>query len=295
MNASFVIMGLPASGKTTFLAALWHLVESGETECRLVMDHYRGDFTYLNSIADAWRNFKKVPRTSQIGDTDVTIYLHDRVTGARGTALFPDLAGEVFDLQVEERRCRPEFVVQADAEDGILFFVNADVKEDGLSIIDLNARLPQEAGVAVLAGEPPQAAGDVNAPVVAPEWEPKFLPAQVRIVQLLSDLLRPPFTYRARKLALLISAWDLVRDQGHTPEQWMARTMPLVDQFLRTNGMSFTHKVYGVSAQGVRLDDDVAVDGATKITPSRRVQIVGRDGEGHDLTAPLVWLMSAAE
>ncbi|BBU06976.1 TRAFAC clade GTPase domain-containing protein [Aeromonas salmonicida] len=295
MNASFVIMGLPASGKTTFLAALWHLVESGETECRLVMDHYRGDFTYLNNIADAWRNFKKVPRTSQIGDTDVTIYLHDRVTGARGTALFPDLAGEIFDLQVEERRCRPEFVVQADADDGILFFVNADVKEDGLSIVDLNARLPQEVAATVLAGESPQALGGVNASAVAPEWEPKLLPAQVRIVQLLSDLLRPPFTYRTRKLALLISAWDLVRDQGSTPEQWLARTMPLVSQFLRTNGISFTHKVYGVSAQGIRLDDDAAVDGATKIAPSRRVQIVGHDGEGHDLTAPLVWLMSAAE
>lgn len=297
MNASFVIMGLPASGKTTFLAALWHLVESGETECRLVMDHFHGDFTYLNHIADAWRDFKKVPRTSQTGDTDVTIYLHDRVTGARGTALFPDMAGEVFDLQVEERRCRPEFVKQADAEDGILFFVNSDVKEDGLSIIDLNARLPNNAAVAeaVSAQVSPQELGGVSAPIVTPEWEPKFLPAQVRVVQLLSDLLRPPFTYRSRKLAFMISAWDLVRDQGHTPEKWLAKNMPLVDQFLRTNGMSFTYQIYGISAQGVRLDDNVAVDSATKIVPSRRVQIVRQDGEGHDLTAPLVWLMSAEE
>lgn len=295
MNASFVIMGLPASGKTTFLAALWHLVESGETECRLVMDHFRGDFTYLNNIADAWRNFKKVPRTSQTGDTDVTIYLRDRVTGARGTALFPDLAGEIFDLQVEERRCRPEFVEQADAEDGILFFINADVKEDGLSIIDFNARLPRDAADAVPALETPQELGDVSAPVVVPEWEPKFLPAQVRVVQLLSDLLRPPFTYRTRKLAFMISAWDLVRDQGRTPEQWLAKNMPLADQFLRTNRMSFTYQVYGISAQGVRLEDNVAVDGATKIVPSRRVQIVRHDGEGHDLTVPLAWLMSTEE
>jgi hypothetical protein len=291
MNASFVIMGLPASGKTTFLAALWHLVESGETDCRLVMDHFRGDFTYLNNIADAWRNFKNVPRTSQTGDTDVTIYLHDRVTGARGTALFPDLAGEIFDLQVEERRCRPEFVTQADAEDGILFFINANVKEDALSIVDLNARLPKEVGEAVL--EPLRELENTSAPVVAPEWEPKLLPAQVRVVQLLSDFLRPPFTYRTRKLALMISAWDLVRDQGYTPELWLARNMPLVDQFLRTNGASFAHQVYGLSAQGLRLDDDAAVDGATKIVPSRRVQIIGREGEGHDLTAPLAWLMSA--
>ncbi|MEB2870951.1 TRAFAC clade GTPase domain-containing protein [Pseudomonas rhizosphaerae] len=295
MNASFVIMGLPASGKTTFLAALWHLVESEETECRLVMDHFRGDFTYLNNIADAWRNFKKVPRTSQTGDTDVTIYLHDRVTGARGKALFPDLAGEIFDLQVEERRCRREFVEQADAEDGILFFISTDVKEDGLSIIDLNARLPKDAAGNISSLEFPQELGEVGTPVKVPEWEPKFLPAQVRVVQLLSDLLRPPFNHRSRKLAFMISAWDLVRDQGHSPEQWLAKNMPLVDQFLRTNGMSFTYQVYGISAQGVRLDDDAAVDDATKMVPSRRVQIVRHDGEGHDLTAPIVWLMSAEE
>lgn len=298
MNASFVIMGLPASGKTTFLAALWHLVESGETECRLIMDHYRGDFTYLNSIADAWRNFQKIPRTSQTGDTDVTIYLRDRITGVRGTALFPDLAGEVFDLQVEERRCRPEFIEQADAEDGILFFINANVKEDSLSIVEYNSRLPPE-----FRGETPTVGsageGSISLALTIPEWEPKFLPSQVRVVQLLSDLTRPPFTYRTRKLAFLISAWDLVSDQGLTSDEWLARNMPLVHQFLRTNGKSFTHRVYGVSAQGVSLEDNAAVDVAASLTPSRRIQIVGDDDDDddglHDLTAPLVWLMSAEE
>lgn len=290
MNANFVIMGLPASGKTTFLAALWHLVESVETDCRLVMDGYRGDFTYLNSIADAWRNFQKIPRTSQTGDTEVTIHLHDRETNTRGTALFPDLAGEIFDLQVEERRCRPEFIKQADAEDGILFFINANVKEDGLSIVDYNTRLPPEFREPNLPDQ-----GGVTASVTMPEWEPKFLPAQVRIVQLLSDLIRAPFTNRPRKLALLISAWDLARDQGHTPDQWLALNMPLVHQFFRANGKSFTSRVYGVSAQGVNLDDDAAVDVAADLMPSRRIQIVGHDDGEHDLTAPLVWLMSAEE
>ena len=69
--------------------------------------------------------------------------------------------------------------------------------------------------------------------------------------------------------------------------------MPLVDQFLRANSQAFKHRIYGVSAQGVRLDDDAAVSEAAKLTPSRRIEIVGPDGAGHDLTSPLVWLMSA--
>ena len=290
MNANFVIMGLPASGKTTFLAALWHLIESQETECRLTMDGYRGDLVYLRLISTAWRTFKEVPRTSQVGNTDVTIYLKDRESGVCGTALFPDLAGETFDLQVEERKCRPEFIEQATADDGVLFFVNANLKEDGLTINELNSRIPETD--ADHADNAQQASTQT---IQHPEWKPKYAPAQVKIVQLLSDFIRPPFTYRRRRLALMISAWDLARDQHLTPENWLVANMPLVDQFLRSNPELFEHRVYGLSAQGVKLDDDAAVDEISDITPSKRIQIVGPDTDTnkHDLTSPLVWLMSA--
>lgn len=292
MNANFVIMGLPASGKTTFLAALWHLIESAETDCRLTMDSYKGDLNYLTLISDAWRTFKEVPRTSQVGNTDVVIHLKDRETGTRGTALFPDLAGETFELQVEERRCRSEFIEQATADDGVLFFVNANTKEDGLTINDLNSRIPA-AEVTSAQEESDSASATVS--VQQLEWEPKYAPAQVKIVQLLSDFLRPPFTYRRRRLALMISAWDLAKDQARTPNAWLTANMPLVDQFLRSNPELFEHRVYGVSAQGVELENDEAVDEIADITPSKRIQIVGPeiDENGHDLTSPLVWLMSA--
>ena len=296
MNASFVIMGLPASGKTTFLAALWHLVEAGETDCHLVMDGYQGDLNYLTRIADAWRAFEPVPRTSQVGDTDVEIHLRNRTTDARGTVFFPDLAGETFDLQVEERRCRADFFMHVDDEDGILFFINADVKDDSLTITELNARLQHgEASLGALDfAEQGGSEAEVSLPFLR-EWEPKAIPAQVKIVQLLSDLLRPPFAHRCRRIAILISAWDLARDQDLTPGEWLANSMPLVHQFLKTNPNSFKSRLYGVSAQGVQLKDDAAVNAVANLTPSKRIQIKGPEGEGHDLTGPLVWLMSADE
>lgn len=292
MNTNFVIMGLPASGKTTFLAALWHLVESEEIDCHLILDGYRGELTYLNKIAEAWRTFKKVPRTSQVGDTNVTISLLNRDTGVRGKAYFPDLAGEVFDRQLTERRCRPEFLEEISRDDGILFFVSADVKEDDLSVVELNARLPGDATIEQDTVEADRAGPNI---AQAREWEPKLMPAQVKIVQLLSDLLRAPFEPRRRRIAIMVSAWDLARSMQLSPREWLARHMPLVDQFLRTNEMSFQHEVYGVSAQGVDLGNSPAVDEATKLIPSRRIQIVGPEGSGNDLTAPLVWLMSAGQ
>lgn len=286
MNASFVIMGLPASGKTTFLAALWHLIEAEEIECRLALDGYRGDLTYLNQISEAWRNFQKVPRTSHTGDVDVTINLLDRATGVKGVAFFPDLAGEIFDQQVEERRCRPDFIEEVCNDDGILFFINADVKDDSLSINELNALLPVDV-------EDEVEDNVEESPKPPREWEAKLLPAQVRVVQLLSDFIRPPFSARTRRLAVLISAWDLTRGMALTPQQWLATNMPLVDQFLTSNKNYFEYQLYGVSAQGVDLQNTADVNEATKLTPSKRINIVGPDEKGSDLTAPLVWLMSA--
>lgn len=292
MNASFVVMGLPESGKTTFLAALWHLIESDEAECSLVLDGYDGDLTYLNKIAEAWRTFQKVPRTSQVGDMTVSFNLMNRYTGVRGTAFFPDLAGEVFDQQVVERRCRPDFVAEVSEDDGILFFISANVTEDTLSVVELNARL----------GMPQNEAGDGDAQSkdakqetdLRLEWQPHILPKQVKIVQILSDLLRRPFEQRTRRIAILISAWDLATSMNLTPRLWLAKHMPLVDQFLRTNAQLFQHEIFGVSAQGVSLENAEAIIEVAKLpTPSNRVQIVGPSDTGHDITSPLIWLMSA--
>src|SRR3546814_17636263 len=123
METKFVIMGLPASGKPTFLAALWHLIESEETESKLRLDQYKGDLAYLNKIAEAWRTFTPVPRTSQVGDTDDVIKLMETETGKRGTEFFPDLAGEQFEFKVEERRCTSRYIQKISEYTGIWFFM----------------------------------------------------------------------------------------------------------------------------------------------------------------------------
>jgi len=275
----FVIMGLPASGKTTFLAALWHMVEAKEVECRLSLKRYDGNLEYLNAIAEAWRTFKPVPRTSQFGVVDVTLGLTDVQTGAEATAFFPDIAGEAFDAQVEARHCRPRFIDDSANEDGILFFISADMKQDGMSVVEFNHMMP-ETPAAVADSAPPR------------EWEPKHISSQARIVQLLTDLGRRPFSERPRRLAIMLSAWDVALHTGMSPDVWLAANMPLVSQFVRANGQAFQSRIFGVSAQGVSLDDSQAVDGAADVLPSRRVQVVQGEEVGHDLSAPLVWLMS---
>lgn len=299
MSSNFVIMGLPASGKTTFLAALWHLVEAEETATRLRLHSYEGDLSYLNRIAQAWRTFQKVPRTSQIGDVNVKMHLVDTETGNTAVAFFPDLAGETFDAQVLARRCRPEFVEALSKEEGVLFFITADVKGDGLSVVELNSLLPEEGGEPIAdgidEGEQQDKDGDEQPQTLTAttvEWTPHRVPTQVRVVQILSDLIRPPFEPKLRRLAVIISAWDLTDGSGLDPRAWLDTRMPLVSQFLQSNKVAFEHQIYGVSAQGANLDDGVAVAQLSERQTSRRIRVVGTNEEGHDLTAPLVWIMS---
>lgn len=292
MDTNFVIIGLPASGKTTFLAALWHLVEAGEVASGLRLDRYEGDFAYLNKIAEAWRTFQEVPRTSQVGDQDVAIQLVSADGRQRAKAFFPDLAGETFDTQVEARRCRPSFVEGVNVDAGVLFFITADRREDSLSIVELNERLPAEA-LGAGPAEPSQIgvqSGEEGKPL---EWDPKAIPSQVRVVQILTDLLGSPFLSKRRRLAIVVSAWDVVEGLGLSPADWIGRHMPLLAQFLATNVDAFEYVIFGVSAQGLSLDDEGAVDRAAQQTPSRRIRVVGPEGEGHDLTLPLCWLMSS--
>lgn len=63
---SIVIIGLPSSGKTTFLAALWHVVTAqAEAPTRLRFHTLRdGDATHLNQIAARWRDAVVQDRTA---------------------------------------------------------------------------------------------------------------------------------------------------------------------------------------------------------------------------------------
>ena len=55
-DKSIVVMGLPGSGKTTFLAALWHLICGREIDLKLKFVTLRaGNSKHLNDIASRCR------------------------------------------------------------------------------------------------------------------------------------------------------------------------------------------------------------------------------------------------
>ncbi len=63
-TSSLIVCGLPESGKTTFLAALWHLVRSNEINTELALAGLsHGDYGYVTDIADVWLKARRQERT----------------------------------------------------------------------------------------------------------------------------------------------------------------------------------------------------------------------------------------
>jgi hypothetical protein len=123
------------------------------------------------------------------------------------------------------------------------------------------------------------------------EWTPETVSEQVNLVDLLQFLQYLPFQRGIRRVAVVVSAWDVIEIPDFEPSHWLQRELPLLHQFLISNPGSFEFQVYGVSAQGGDVTSDRKGELIVK-TPSTRISCIGPDTDPHDLTSPIAWLMS---
>ncbi|MCF8204748.1 MAG: hypothetical protein K9J82_06735 [Methylotenera sp.] len=284
---SVVVMGLPGSGKTTFLAALWHLVSEKEVPCKLTyVSLQTGNIEHLHEIASQWRAAKKQERTAQGGDKLVSMILKTE-GGNPQTVTFPDVAGEAFLRMWGLREC-DETVAGWLKEPGVLLFIHADKVTVPNWVID-EKLLMEDLGLPLEADAEPEKVVD---------WSPDVAPTQVQLVDLLQSMQTEPLNVGPRRLAIILSAWDKASGRGLSPEQYLARRMPLLDQFLKHGLHSdWETRIYGVSAQGGDYDDDnTKLADAERLrdidVPSERVSVVYAGGKSNDLTEPLQWLLT---
>jgi hypothetical protein len=283
---AIVVLGLPASGKTTYLAALWHLLQARKVESKLKAPRLRaGEAQHLNDIARRWLAAKKQERTFHTKNRTVTMEM-ETVDGDEFVLGFPDVAGESFAQIWESRECDADLVNSLTAN-GVLLFVHATDINQPNWIADV-AKLSKLLGVKRQAGEPVP-------------WDPRFAPTQVQLVDLLRCLQELPLNAGPRRLAVALSAWDLAERENKTPEKYLEMQFPLLHQYLH-HGLdpSWAVKVYGVSAQGAEYDGDgkgeMPSAGAQSMRdveiPSERIKVVAGESSSHDLTEPLFWLLS---
>jgi hypothetical protein len=284
-SKNFLVFGVQDSGKTTFAAALWHLLDSREiTTTVLIKGKHQGDFRYLEKISKLWSEGWKVERTKSDEVEDVKINLRHPPSGMEMVLEFTDLAGETLEKAFATRLCPPEFVDMVRRSNGMLLFVSALRFIDDVTILDALGEVEPNA----------HQEAEIDNETDDPPWDADSTPRQVRIVDLLQALRLDPFARPPFKIAVIVSAWDLTDEQN--ADAWLSKRLPLLDQFLKNGEIATEVRVYGVSAQGGPLShrDQPPTperDHLLAITPaSKRIRIVGHDVGPHDLTHPVMWL-----
>jgi Double-GTPase 1 len=310
-SKKFLVFGLTGAGKSTFAAALWQLVDSRDVPTVLAKGLHSGNFAYLEKISKRWCDGWRLERTTTEEVEDVRINLRHEASATEFSLEFRDIAGESLETAFSTRYCDPEFIELVKEADGMLLFVSADYKIDDVTILDFKEAMgddedddePDDADDEDEddEGEPaddPEKAGPVSqgGPAADPPFDPAKTPLQVRLVDLLQSLRLDPFRRKPFRVAVVVSAWDLAKEAS--AGEWLARRMPLLDQFLRGGEIADAVRVYGISAQGATYpvkkkenkDDERRKEIMKKRPASTRIRVVGHGAGEHDLTHPVRWL-----
>ncbi|QSR23860.1 ABC transporter ATP-binding protein [Hyphomonas sp. KY3] len=296
-GSTVAVCGLPGSGKTTYLAALWHQIESGEIDTQFKRGAYRSEYGYINSLRNVWLEGREQVRTAQGSPNNVKLDLIGR-EGENIALNFPDHSGEVFSSIWADRECDQTLLDTLQTCSGLIAFVNVNNFRKPIKL----ARLIEQArSLEELQGNSealPESGQNVahNQEV----WSPSNSPHQVMITDILQCISSAPISAPIQKVAIFLSAWDLVSDQGVSPEQFLTQNMPLLSEYLGGGESGWDYQVYGLSAQGGKYRSHDSEDPLSpqleelmKLPkPSERVRLILGKDDMKDLSSPLEWLLS---
>lgn len=281
------IIGLPSSGKTTFLAALWHSVREPGKMTKLAFDGLnQGNYQHLNELAKLWRAGKIQKRTQIGGAKRVSMRLKTESSQTLDVT-FPDLPGEDYD-RMWERRELDKTSEESLAAPAIALLVHGDTIRMPAWVVERMA-IAKQLGMA-------QGEGEGNGELT--EWSGALAPTQVKLVELLQMLMAPPLYIGARRLAVLITAWDRVESEELSPAELLESKLSLLFQYLRNGRDPWDWRVWGLSAQGGVYEDPDNGDSFAETDrlreierPSERIKLVDGDAASSDMTIPLAWLV----
>jgi hypothetical protein len=281
MSQQFLLIGLPGTGKTSFLAALWYMVNQSSVKCALELDRLDGDSKYLNELRAAWMAYKPVPRNPADTEKVVSMILKTRDSQEPVRLMFPDLSGESFRLQWTTRQFTKEYDANLRMASGGIVFVHPEAISKPERIDAADTLVETMNGIEA-EGDDEGEEGNV---AVHTPWEIEIAPTQVKLVELLQfisgrDYFKAPF-----RIAIVVSAWDLIAKSGASPLEWISDELPLFRQFLDCNEKNFETTFYGLSAQGGRYESSVFAEGHFKDPKS----FVTRLSDGGDPISAWLW------
>jgi hypothetical protein len=266
---SVVLLGLPQTAKTSFVAALWQLMQDPfEPDLREV--NVTGDRVYLQEIGERLAALQPPKRTDS--SSDESLSLRVQLGSSDPVELhIPDVSGESTRTLVEDRFWNPVLKAAVRGACGLMLFVHP-----GELSSPVHASFP-----ALVLGSSDDATGQEQIFTTRRACTP------AKLIDLLENAV-PLIDHEPVRLALVVSAWDTVVGKP-TPREWLEQELPAVLSMAELDDR-FAVEVFGISAQGGRFPDDEAE--LLKVH-SVRERSYARDGDGRDIPfwRPLEWIL----
>lgn len=282
---SCFIVGLPSAGKTSFLAALAYSLQQRETTTCLHWEQFSGNQQYLAKLAETWCAGSLVPRT--MSDTQQEALHLDLMDVDRNAynITFPDLSGETFQTQYTDREIRKSLAELVRNSSSFLLFLNPEKTVEPALIADLPS--------ATRHGRDTEDVEEVKLKKRDPLHDDS---TAAQLVVLLQDFLALRNGERF-SLGVVISAWDIVKNDHAFPQDFVMQHLPLLWQYLTSNSDVLFVRYYGVSAQGGSLQSPKDAENLVaqfEDQPLHRILVANESGEvSHDITIPLWEMMNA--
>jgi len=275
---SILMVGLPGSGKTTYLAALWHAIRVAPPGSDLHLVRMPDELEYLNRLADDWIACEQAAHSSLGTSRRTTLELQGPGDGHVQLSL-PDYSGETIRQAWTSRRWPTSFDRFVGGASGLLLLVHPDDVEPHVTLDAVEGSLDKIASD--LNPEQPD-------PTLRPEpFDPDRAPTQTILVDSL-QLIRSRSRRRRIPIAVCVSAWDAVGDGE--PGGWLSARLPLLAQFLQSNADVLPASVFGLSAQGTAWPPPEGE--RVPDSPEDRPWVIAADGTPADgIAAPIRWIL----
>lgn len=272
-SATILLAGLPESGKTTYLAALFHLLRrQALNEAGLMLPALPDQRDYFMEVERAWLEYEPLERSRHASPRGAALPLRTRDGGDFSLSV-PDVTGEDFNNLWEYGARAPHLDELAAQADGTLLFIRADdVTRPRLLTEPPIIEVPST-------DEPVEHSLD--------DWLPENAPTQTKLCDILEQL---SYRQQPHRLAVVISAWDTVEEQDLRPETWLRMHLPLLAQWLAT-AASIEWNAFRVSAQGGDVRDPAERQRLAALGDSTARLAAPEQRKGDDLTTPISWLL----
>ena len=272
------LLGMPRTGKSTYLGALWALVQS-HLEPSVSEVSFSGDRAYVQALAEQVTRAEEVPRTAIDADDQLAVALRFD-PGATADLVIPDTSGESLRLLFEERVWYPRLRNTCEEATAILLFLHPE-----------RVRVPQP--LAVLSAAVGEGHEEEAPRARVPFYAREHASTAAELIEVFENVADACRSRWPMRLAVVVSAWDTVDDvSAPTPYTWMETRLPGLLSTIESNPQIAELGVFGVSAQGGPLVDREELLAQGEVCD--RAFALDADGEQVSLAEPVRWAIWGA-